>query len=500
MATKHEDLMRDLGAKQAAQQKIVDDGLKAARALADAGDAIPEADKDKVRAASAEVIRIGEQIALAEADEKKRVENNADFFQAIGGSVADTGRLMDTVQVRDPADIEDPKAGEAAITRATVSIAQELLRARYGSGAGGPRPVNPESEALMLKMVRATPEERRAFGYGWSEEARKFQRQQLIGADATGGLLVPDDNTFMREVQYSDGAFGGAGTLAREIVTATGQPLPIPTTDALLEEGQSKAEGAAVTDVTINFARERMRAFMHSSGRLGCSVEAREDAGPNLPMILGMVAGVMINRIEARRLVSGTGGQNQPEGLITGYTLSPQTLYTSNGVPNWTITDSSDDPPIWATILNNFKRAVDPFYRSSNKFSMLMHDDVEGAFAGAVDTQHRPIFLNWLLGSTSKGMGMTFAGANILCDYSLPALRTDNTVAATQAGGFIGDFNWFWKRRVGGMVMREDPYTSANEFVTHWIFGRRMDSRCLFKANPTGTTPAIVPIHVANRA
>ena len=500
MATKHEDLMRDLGAKQAAQQKIVDDGLKAARALADAGDAIPEADKEKVRAASAEVIRIGEQIALAEAEEKKRLENNADFFQGIGGSAADTGRIMDTVQVRDPADIEDPRAGDAAITRATVSLAQELLRSRYGSGAGGPRPVNRESEALMLKMVRATPEERRAFGYGWSQEARKFQRQQLIGADATGGLLVPDDNTFMREVQYSDGAFGGAGMLAREIVTATGQPLPIPTTDALLLAGESKAEGAAVTDVTINFARERMRAFMHSSGRLGCSIEAREDAGPNLPMILGMVAGVMINRVEAQRLVSGTGGADQPEGLITGYTLTPQTMHTQTGVPNWRAGDSGTAEPVWVKVLNAFKRSVDPFYRASNKFSMLLHDQVEGAFAGATDADGRAIFLQWLLGSTAKGMGMTFAGMNILCDYSLPALHADNTVAATQAGGFIGDFNWFWKRRVGGMVMREDPYTSANEFVTHWIFGRRMDCRCLFKSNPTGTTPAIVPIHVANRA
>ena len=496
------DKLRELAAEQAAQQKIVDDGLAAARALADDGDAIPDADKDRVRAASAEVIRIGEQIASFEAEEKKRIENNAEFFRTMGGAGdgGTTGQVMDTLQVRDPNDPEDPLSGEATITRETVAVARELLRARYGSGAGGPRPVNQESERLCLTMLRATPEERRVKGHAWSQQARQFQRTQLIGADATGGYLVPDDNTFTREVQFSDGAFGGAKMLAREIVTADGRPLPIPTSDALLGSGESKAEGAAVTDVTINFGQDRMRAFVHSSGRLGCSFEAREDAGVNLPMILGMVAGVMINRIEAQRLVSGTGGANQPEGLITGYTLNPQRMYTEGGVPNWRASDSATEKPNWVELLNAFKRSVDPFYRSSNKFSMLLHDQVEGAFAGSTDSDNRALFMQWLLGSTAKGMGMTFAGMNILCDYSLPALHGDATVAATQAGGFIGDFNWFWLRRVGGLRMIEDPYSSANEFVTHWVFVRRMDSRCLFKANPAGTTPAIVPIHVANRA
>lgn len=500
--------IRKLGAEQAEQQRIVDEGMAAARALADSGGSVPAEDQDRIKQAAAEVVRIGGQIGEAKAAEEKRIANNEDFFRSVGGTPAAAEGIVDTLRIRDPHDIADPNRGDAEITRGTVEQLASALRSKFGSSVTTTRTsINQDAEAHALRLFRATPQERIAQGHGWNERTRELngtQRTVLAGGtDAQGGYLVPVDTSFQREIQLADAAYGGVRRVAKRIVTMTGSPVPIPTSEDLLQSGAAKAENAAVGDVTLTFDEARLRAFMHTSGRLAATAEAIQDAGINLPMLIGVVAGYLVNRIEASRLISGTGGTAQPEGLVTAYTADPVELFTRGGYPAFTQTAAVTTAAKWVDILGAVKYAVNPHYRRAMSFTMLLNDQMDRAFATAKDADDRPLFYDWLMGNTARGMGMNFAGFNVLCDYSMPTLLSgSNTVRANQKAGFVGAMEWFWVREVAGEVVIEDPFTGASNFRTHWIIGRRMDSRGLFKNSPAGdaNTPAIVPIHVSNRA
>ena len=54
--------------------------------------------------------------------------------------------------------------------------------------------------------------------------AKGLRTSDAVTAGGTdqGGYIVPDDNTFMREVQMAELAHGGVSTVARVITTSTG--------------------------------------------------------------------------------------------------------------------------------------------------------------------------------------------------------------------------------------------------------------------------------------
>ena len=312
------------------------------------------------------------------------------------------------------------------------------------------------------------------------------------GGTDQGGYLVPDDNTFMREVQMAELAHGGVQTVARVITTSTGAPLPIPTIDDTAATGAATtAENAASTDVDLSFGESSMGAFMQTSGRLSATHQAIQDAGPNLPMLLGMLAMERIMRIESNRFMNGS-GSGQPTGAEVAFAVE--------GTPANVAYDMSEGAYVfkggtvkrrpWEDFID-VKKSVNAAYRMGPRFSLVCSDLLDTYFSRAVGTDGHPVFRDWGMMNTARS-GMSYGGMNIVTDFSL-ADPTLTTAGNNRPWGLVGDFAWFWIRKVAGIAMIRDPYTNATNLATNWVFGRRCDSKGLFN---TGSNPAVRQLQV----
>ena len=516
MADTHTETDRErskLVAEQEKAEALIEQRKAEADKLNADGKPIPESFSDDVTEAAERVAELGAKIGEIDKAAEQRKSDTAEFYRTLALA---SGRVTETLKVRDGVESRvrtgrDESAvlgeGDRMITRETVDMLSEVLRDFAGSQGFRPR-VNDESEDLIMRMISADLPERARRGGEWNEQARRIngmsKRTVLAGVDASGGYLVPQDNSFFNQVQMADAAYGGAKMLARTITTQTGSRMPIPTTNANLIIGEAKAEAAAVNDVDLTFDQEAMRAYMHTSGRLSASFEAVQDAGINLPMLLGMVGGEAINRIEAERFIRGN-GTTQPQGLVIGYTedavtaaVAPQYARAMNEYHAGATTNPYAG---WFQFLNALKYSVDAGYRRSPAFSLLLSDRLDQGFSSAVVNpattggDQRPLFERWAMGNSARGMGMDFGGFRVLSDFTLGGAGTVNA-NGRYVDGFVGDFNWFWLRRVAGMFMIEDPYTGAANMERRWVFGRRCDARCLFNTNTaavaarSGNTPA----------
>ena len=479
---------KSLAAEQAKAEQALEARKAEAAKLLKAGKPVPDAVKDDATGLASRIVDLGSKISEIDKAHKQRVDDDAEFFRTLATK---TGAITETVETRD-ADPDDPDGGERRLTRDSVSRFEELIRELAGSKGYRPR-VNSESEQIVQEMIAGDPKFRGAKAEQWERrtlELNGMKRTVLAGVNASGGYLVPEDNTFMNQVQMADAAYGGVSRVARTITTQSGAVLPIPNTNANLFIGEAVNENVDVNETDLTFDEDQMHAYMQTSGRLAATFQAVQDAGINLPMLLGMVAGEMLNRREADQFINGT-GVNNPQGAVVGYAVNADTtvtLYWERANNAYRAGTTGTNPYVaWFTLFNDLKYAVNPSFRRSPAFTLLLSDDLDRAFSGATvngTTDQRPLFERWAMGNTARGDGMDFGGLRILSDYSLGGARASSGDGVV-ADGLIGDFNWFWIRKIAGMFMIEDPYTGAQRMVRRWVFGRRCDSHCLFNTAVT---------------
>ena len=424
---------------------------------------------------------LGEEYTAAEAAQVQTTEEDASFLRSMAGPVGETIKRAGTI-VR-PDGKSEP---QYELSRDTIMVLHEMAREKYGSSLEAPYPVNPESESLVRDMLGCEDMTWMSRAPEFASRSKKLRHEQRVtapvtaGGTAQGGFLVPDDNTFMNEVLKARLAYGGVAQVSRVITTPSGAPLPIPTINDTAATGATTvAEGGAVTDVDLAFGESSLSAYMQASGRLGATVQAIQDAGPNLPMLVGMLAGERIERIEAARFMNGS-GSGQPTGALTAFT---QNLATdlSYDISDKSLTDA------WQSFIS-VKYGVNAGWRQSPSYSFIPGDTLDFLFASSVDADGRPLFPQWGFGNTAKGMGMQLGGMNIRADYNIAAIAL--SASTNNDAGLVGDFSQFWIRRVAGMHMIRDPYTQANEFETNWVFGRRCDSNGVLNA-AHATNPSV---------
>ena len=451
------------------------------------GQPVDQALRDKIKAASEKVVELGTQRTQAEQENQQSVEDSAEFLRTIGAQVEPTLKPKPSTKAQ--------RSGAAPVdqelTRDTVQVLLELARDRYGSNMVPDYPVNEDSERLVCDMF-SCPDA------NWASNAALFQHrarqiQQRVanpvaaqGTDAAGGFIVPEDNSFMNEVLKARRAYGGVEALCRVITTATGAKLPIPTIDDTAATGAGKVdEGTNSADVQLAFGEASLGSHMVASGRLGATEQAIQDAGANLPMLLGMLAAERIERAEAAQFARGSGAAGNHTGVVTAFNQFTTKLIYKIATGQLTGPKTGN---MWKIFVETLKYSVDAGWRQSPNYGMVLTDLLDMLFAGATDGDGRPLFEAWGLGNTALGQGVTFGGIRIRSDYSLAApnigAATDNQVA-----GVVGDLSQFWIRRVAGMRMVRDPYTQAQSFEVNWIFGRRSDSKGVLNAT-SATNPS----------
>ena len=195
----------------------------------------------------------------------------------------------------------------------------------------------------------ATEEDVRNWQSAYSE-----QRAALTGAQSTtttGGYTVPDE--VMRTLEVSLLAFGGVRSVATVIRTATGAPLPIPTTNDTGNKGEIIAENTTHNELEMTFGQLVLDSYKYTSKYILASVEFLQDTSINVSEFLGSALANRIGRITNDHFSVGD-GSGKPQGIVNA---------SGSGVTSVT------DPPTYDNFVD-LVHAVDPAYRVNGKFMM----------------------------------------------------------------------------------------------------------------------------------
>jgi HK97 family phage major capsid protein len=253
----------------------------------------------------------------------------------------------------------------------------EALRAWMTAGAptASPTPqqrelalrcgINLDSKAINIQLgpamratapdangLRTSPEDVRDWQTRFTEE-----RAALTGLQSTtttGGYTVADEA--MRELEIALLAYGGMRSVATVMRTATGGPLPIPTTNDTANKGEIIGENTTSNELEMTFGQLVLDAWKYSSKYILASIEFLQDTSINANAFLGNALGTRIARITNDHFTTGTG--SQPNGIVTASTSSAITTAAAQ-----TITYDN---------LVDVEHSVDPAYRVGGRW--MMHD------------------------------------------------------------------------------------------------------------------------------
>jgi HK97 family phage major capsid protein len=160
----------------------------------------------------------------------------------------------------------------------------------------------------------------------------------------------------MRSLEVALLAYGGMRSVATVIRTATGGPLPIPTTNDSSNKGEIIGENTTSNELEMTFGQLVLDAWKYSSKYVLASMEFLQDTSINVSEFLGSALGTRIARIQNDHFTTGTG--SQPNGIVTASTSSAITFATINTVTADNLTDVI--------------HSVDPAYRANGRW--MFHD------------------------------------------------------------------------------------------------------------------------------
>jgi HK97 family phage major capsid protein len=209
------------------------------------------------------------------------------------------------------------------------------------------KPTQPDANGL-----RASEEDKRDWQSRLTEERAALTGLQ--SSTTTGGYTVADEA--MRSLEVALLAFGGMRSTSTVIRTATGGPLPIPTTNDTANKGAIIGENTTSTELEMTFGQLVLDAWKYSSKYILASIEFLQDTSINANQFLGEALGIRIARITNDHFTTGTG--SQPNGIVTASTTSGITTAAAQ-----TITYDN---------LVDVVHSVDPSYRVNGKW--MLHD------------------------------------------------------------------------------------------------------------------------------
>lgn len=246
-------------------------------------------------------------------------------------------------------------------------------------------------------------------------------RQLGVGTGAAGGFLVPQG--FYDQLITSMRAFGGIrNSRATIFATASGQPLPIPTTDDTANTGMRIAENTQITDLATTYGQRILGAHVYTSRIIRVAVQLLQDSAFNIESHLAEVMGTRIGRITNTEFTTGT-GTGQPQGVQTGATSG-----VAAAAGNTTTVTYAD--------LVALEHSVDPAYRRSAEW--MFHDTTLRTLKQMVDGQGRPL---WTPGLAVREPD-TILGHRYVVNQDMPVM------AANARSILFGDFSKYLVRDV----------------------------------------------------
>ena len=253
------------------------------------------------------------------------------------------------------------------------------------------------------------------------------QRAQTVGTNSAGGFTVPEE--MLTEITRSMVAWGPMydENIARQMITAGGNPMPFPTVNDTASTAGAHTEGATLTDdggKDVTFGEKQLDAFAFDTEWLKVSKELADDSAFGMEALLGSLLGERLGRIANLQLTTGS-GSSAPNGIVTASTAG----VTAAG----TAAITSDE-------LIDLEHSVDPAYRRSPMVRWMFADSTLKAIRKLKDGDGNYL---WQMGDVRGGAPGTLLGHPYSINQDVPALATGAKTV------IFGDFGKYFVRKVG---------------------------------------------------
>ncbi|HEY9092841.1 phage major capsid protein [Parasphingorhabdus sp.] len=333
---------------------------------------------------------------------------------------------------------------EADIAREERQAAMEA-RAEEARAANRPHPADGESrgvdegvtaeyrvafaKAICGPVEDLTQEERAVLAQGRAEF-----RAQTAGTTTAGGFTVPTElsNQIIKSM-LAWGPMYDPG-VTTEMVTASGNPIKIPTVDDTAVAAEKHTEATALTDdggKDVTFGQKSLDAYAYDTEFVRWSWELDTDSIFNMESLLGQLLGERLGRIANRELTVGD-GSGDPNGIVTASTL---------GVTTATAT------AIIADELIDLVHSVDPAYRTGPKVGFMFNDTTLKMIRKLKDGDGNYL---WQMGNVQQGVPGSLLGYNYHVNQAIASVPA---VAAATKVALFGDLSKYYVRKVGQPVI-----------------------------------------------
>lgn len=259
--------------------------------------------------------------------------------------------------------------------------------------------------------------------------ASEFRAQST--SNTAGGYTVPVE--LANEIVRSMAAWGPMydGNVVREIVTAGGNRINIPTVNDTAVTAEAHTEGTALTDdggKDVTFGQKALDAYAFDTEFVKWSWELSQDSIFNMEQLLGSLLGERLGRIANARLTTGT-GSSAPNGVVTASTAGKT---------------AASATAITADEIIDLMHSVDPAYRTSPRVRFMFNDSTLAAIRKLKDGDNNYL---WQMGNIQQGVPGTLLGVPYLVNQAM------DSIAASKKVVLFGDFGKYYVRKVGGPVI-----------------------------------------------
>lgn len=256
------------------------------------------------------------------------------------------------------------------------------------------------------------------------------------------------------------------GSVITVMDTATGQPLPMPTSNDTNQAATIVGEGAPVSEQDVTASQINFGAYKFTSGLVKASLELLQDSAFDLEAWLVQRFAERWGRGLEAFLTNGTGSA-QPTGLLTAIAASgaiPTVAAGSAANSGGTETGANS---IGYQDLVDLEHSVDPTYRRGAKY--MFHDKTLASIKKILDKFGRPL---WVPGVASNAPD-TVLGYSYVINQAMPQIAASNTTVA------FGDMKKFIARRVKDLTVMKLVERYAELGQVGFVSFARLDSNLL---------------------
>ena len=318
------------------------------------------------------------------------------------------------------------------------------------------------------------PSERGDRGISEGDRNLLFERRDTLAAMGTGGEGAYPGATagffspvgFVYDIEKAMKYYGGMLQAAKIMETATGAPLPYPTSNDTTIEAEIVGEGEQVSSQDVTVSMLMFGSYKLSTKLVKVSLELIQDSAFDLMAFLTECFAVRLGRGLNGYFTNGT-GESEPTGILTAATSSGQTVIGDENV-------TTPDPTTEVGYLDlvRLEHSVDPVYRPGAKF--MMHDLTLQSIKERKDKYGRPLWNSGI----ATGQPTSILGYEYAINNAMPSV-TENSPATARKTVLFGRLDKYLIRRVKNLTVLRLSERFAEYGVVGFIGFARYDGNLL---------------------